>query len=365
MCFCMFFFTTFADIFVQNKMKIEEHISAFAKLAACLKVALEDRYKGNQKLRKQIAQEQNHNAWFVPFFVKKSIEAIIQMLDEKQLTQWILPYKNQIENRENSLQVGVVMAGNIPLVGFHDFLSVLITGHTFLGKLSSQDAQLLPIIAEMLCKIDPRFTEKIRFCNNNIRKIDRLIATGNNKTANYMEYYFQNTPSIVRRHCNSIAILDGNESEEDLINLADDVFLYFGLGCRNVSKIYIPRKYNFEPLFAAFNSHKKIMNKHNKYLNNLDYQKTVHLLNAVPFLDQGFIICKENTDLNSPISVLHYQYYDDLDMAVKEIALSRNEIQCVASNALQKHSFVRLGQTQFPTLHDYANGINTLEFLLK
>ena len=345
-------------------MRIDEQISAFAELAACLNDTLENKKKGNQKLKQQIAQEHNHNAWFTPFFVKKSIAAITHMLDEKQLKQWLLPYRNQIENTNTSLKVGVVMAGNIPLVGFHDFLSVLITGHIFMGKLSSQDAQLLPLIAEILCEIEPRFTEKIQFRNNKFRNIDRLIATGNNKTANYMEFYFQNTPSIIRKHCNSIAILDGNESEEDLKNLADDVFLYFGLGCRNVSKIYIPQEYNFEPLFAAFNSYKKIMNKHNKYLNNLEYQKTIHLLNAVPFLDQGIIICKENADFNSPISVLHYQYYDDLDMTVKGIDLSHNEIQCAASNAVKSPSFVGLGQTQIPTLEDYANGINTLEFLL-
>jgi hypothetical protein len=289
-------------------MKVEELILAFSKLAICLKDTLEDRQTGNSKLKKQIAQEQNHNAWFVPFFVQKSIMAIVQMLDEEALNQWITPYQNRIDKAETSLRIGVIMAGNIPLVGFHDFLSVMITGHTFVGKLSSQDAHLLPIIAEILCEIEPRFKDKILFCPDKLGEIDRLIATGSNNAAHYFGYYFQKYPSIIRKHCNSIALLDGNESEEDLKKLADDVFLYFGLGCRNVSKIYIPRNYNFEQLFTAFNTYKNIVNQHNKYLNNLEYQKTVHLLNAVSFLDMGVIICKEDRSLASPIAVLHYQY---------------------------------------------------------
>ena len=345
------------------KMKVEERISAFEKLGICLKDTLKDRKTGNKKLKKQIEQEQNHNAWFVPFFVQKSILAITQMLDKERLTKWILPYKNRIETAETSLRIGVIMAGNIPLVGFHDFLSVMMTGHTFVGKLSSQDAHLLPVIAEILCEIEPRFKDKIVFCPDKLSKIDRLIATGSNQSAAYFDYYFQKYPSIIRKHCNSIAVLDGNESEEDLKKLADDVFLYFGLGCRSVSKIYLPRNYHFDRLFTAFSTYKDIVNQHNKYLNNLEYQKTVHLLNAVPFLDMGVIICKENPSLASPIAVIHYQYYDDLERVVKEISLLGDDLQCVASNAVKKSSFVHLGQTQFPQLDDYANGVNTVGFL--
>jgi len=323
-------------------MTIEERISAFAKLADYLQDTLENKQFGSQKLREQIVQEQNHNAWFIPFFVEKSIRAIVQMLDKKQLNSWILPYQNGIETSQKSLRVGVIMAGNIPLVGFHDFLSVLVCGHTFVGKLSSQDAHLLPIIAEILCEIEPRFKNKIEFCPEKLGKIDKLIATGSNNSANYFAYYFQKYPSIIRKHCNSVAILDGNESENELKKLADDVFLYFGLGCRSVSKIYVPNNYNFEPLFTAFDSYKSIVNQHNKYLNNLEYQKTVHLLNSVPFLDTGIIICKENPSLASPISVLHYQFYDNLDSILNEISLLGDALQCVASNAVKKSSFVNL-----------------------
>ena len=345
-------------------MTIEERILSFTKLADCLQDTLENKPSGSRKLREQIEQEYNYNAWFIPFFVQKSIEAIVQMLDKEKLTQWILPYRSGMESSQTSLRIGVIMAGNIPLVGFHDFLSVLLCGHTFVGKLSFQDAHLLPIIYEILCKIEPRFEDKIEFCTEKLSKIDKIIATGSNNSANYFTYYFQKYPSIIRKHCNSLAILDGNESEEELKKLADDIFLYFGLGCRSISKIYIPKNYNFEPLFTAFDSYKKIINQHNKYLNNLEYQKTVHLLNSVPFLDSGIIICKEDSALASPISVLHYQYYDDLDRVVNEIPLLSDDLQCVASNTVKNAFFVHLGQTQFPKLDDYANGIDTLNFLL-
>jgi hypothetical protein len=346
-------------------MTIDERISAFAKLSVCLQDTLEGRQTGNQKLGEQIDNEYNYNAWFIPFFVQKSIMAIVKMLDKEQLNSWILPHRNKIETLQALSRVGVIMAGNIPLVGFHDFLSVLIYGHTFVGKSSSQDAHLLPIIAEMLCEIESRFKDKIEFCSNELNTIDKLIATGSNNASSYFTYYFQQYPSIIRKHCNSIAILGGNESEEELKNLADDIFLYFGLGCRSISKIYIPYDYNFDRLFTAFDKYKNIINQHNKYLNNLEYQKTIHLLNSTPFLDMGIIICKENTALASPISVLHYQHYDDLNVVLKEISLLGDELQCVASNAVQNSSFVNLGQTQFPKLNDYANGINTLEFLLE
>ena len=287
------------------------------------------------------------------------------MLDKEELTQWILPYRDILKTQNSSLRIGVIMAGNIPMVGFHDFISVLISGHTFVGKLSSDDSHLLPIIADILCEIEPSFSDKIEFCPDKLTKIDRLIATGGNNAASYFSYYFRKYPSIIRKHCNSIAVLNGNESNEELKKLADDVFLYFGMGCRSVSKIYIPQKYNFDRLFSAFDTYKDIVNQHNKYLNNLEYQKTVHLLNCVPFLDMGVIILKENTSLASPIGLIHYQYYDDLDTVLKEISLLGDELQCIACNAIENSSFVRLGQTQFPKIYNYANGINTLDFLVR
>ncbi|MDR1181578.1 MAG: hypothetical protein LBL13_06340, partial [Bacteroidales bacterium] len=255
-------------------MTLNERITAFERLSSYLQDTLNDKI-GNAKLKQQIEQEQNYNAWFIPVFVKKAILAIAEMTDKKQIESWTQPYKEMLSAQETSLRVGVIMPGNIPLVGFHDFLSVLISGHTFIGKLSSNDAHLLPIIAEMLCEIEPRFTNRITFCSNKISPIDMIIVTGSNNAARHFSYYFQKYPSIIRKHCNSIAILDGNESDEELRKLADDIFLYFGLGCRSVSKVYVPDKYSFQRLFAALDAYQDILSQHHKYLNNLEYQKTV------------------------------------------------------------------------------------------
>jgi hypothetical protein len=338
-------------------------MSAFEQLALRLQDALDETKTGNSQLRQPIEQQQLYNSWFSPLFVRKAIRSIAQMLDGKQIEQWILPYRDLFSAQQSSLRTGVIMAGNIPLAGFHDFISVLMAGHTFIGKLSSNDAHLLPIIAEMLCDIEPDFKDKIIFSSDKLPPIDCIIATGSNNTARHFSFYFQRYPSIIRKHCNSLAVLDGSESDEDLKNLSDDIFLYFGLGCRSVSKIYVPNNYSFERLFAAIDHYKDIAAQHNKYLNNLEYQKTVHLLNAVPILDMGILIFKEDTALASPIGIVHYQYYDDRDMVLKEIASYGEALQCVVGKAGK--DAVPFGKSQCPTLNDYANGIDTLHFLIK
>jgi hypothetical protein len=342
-------------------MTLNKRISVFEQLSIRLQDTIDGKKTGNSQLQQQIEQEHTYNPWFIPFFVRKAIHAIAQMLDGNQIKEWILPYRNLLSAQQTSLRTGVIMAGNIPLAGFHDFITVLIAGHIFTGKLSSNDAHLLPIIAEMLCEIEPRFTDKIIFCSDKLPPVERIIATGSNNAARHFSFYFQKYPSIIRKHCNSLAVLDGSESKEDLKNLADDIFLYFGLGCRNVSKIYVPNNYSFERLFASFDHYKDIASHHNKYLNNLEYQKTVHLLNNIPFLDMGLLIFKEDTALASPIGIVHYQYYKDKDLVLKEIASYGETLQCVVSNAVE-HA-VPFGKAQYPLLNDYANGIDTLLFL--
>jgi hypothetical protein len=344
-------------------MTLNERISAFKQLSHCLQSTLDSSDSGNIALKQQIEKQQNYNPWFIPLFVKKAILAITQMLDGDNIDYWLSPYRDMLQAPQSSLRAGVIMAGNIPLVGFHDFISVLISGHAFTGKLSSNDAHLLPLIAEILCQIEPRFTDRITFCSDRLDPVDVIIATGSNNAARHFAYYFQQYPSIIRKHCNSIAILDGSESDEDLKGLADDIFLYFGLGCRSISKIYVPRNYSFDQLFAALDTYKEVVTQHNKYLNNLDYQKTLHLLNVVPFLDQGIVIFKQENSLASPIGVIHYQYYDNMDGVLKEILSFGDALQCIAGNAKRHASFVQWGETQFPKLTDYANGIDTLDFL--
>jgi hypothetical protein len=344
-------------------MAIDERIFAFQTLSASLENTLQRKENGNEKLYNQIENEYTFNPWFIPAFVRRAIASIAEMLKEDDLKQWILPYRSKLEKLQKPLRIGVVMAGNIPLVGFHDFLSVLMSGHIFVGKLSSNDSHLLPVISEMLCEIEPRFSDKIIFCPDKLTDIDKIITTGDNNSARYFSYYFQKYPSIIRRHCNSVAILSGKESQKELENLADDIFLYFGLGCRSISKIYIPENYDFTLLFKALDKYKEIVNQHHKYLNNLEYQKTVHLLNAIPFLDQGLAIFKENDSLASPIGVIHYQYYDKIDSIEKEVLSLGENLQCVVSNTIKNSLFFSLGQSQHPKLNDYANGIDTMEFL--
>jgi hypothetical protein len=344
-------------------MSLNKRISAFEQLSIRLQNTIDEKITGDNQLKQQITQEQIYNPWFIPPFVSRAIGAIAYMLDGKQIRQWILPYQDLLSAQQTSLRTGVIMAGNIPLAGFHDFISVLMAGHTFTGKLSSNDAHLLPVIAEMLCDIEPDFNDKIIFCPDKLPPVDRIIATGSNNAARHFSFYFQKYPSILRKHCNSLAVLDGSESDEDLKNLSDDIFLYFGLGCRSVSKIYVPYNYSFERLFTALDTYKDIATQHNKYLNNLEYQKTVHLLNAVPFLDMGILIFKEDTALASPIGIVHYQYYDDKDIVLKEIASYGETLQCVVGNAGK--DAIPFGKAQYPTLNDYANGIDTLYFLTK
>ena len=343
-------------------MTINERIFAFQTLSSSLENALQG--KGNEKLMQQIEQEQSYNPWFIPIFVRKAIAAIAEMLKEKNLKEWILPYLPQLERNEKLQRIGVVMAGNIPLVGFHDFLSILISGNVFVGKLSSKDAHLLPIIAEMLCEIEPEFLDRIFFCPDKLVAIDKIIATGDTNSARYFSYYFQKYPSIIRKHCNSVAVLNGKESKEELERLADDIFLYFGLGCRSVSKIYIPHNYDFTNLFQALNTYKEIMGLHHKYLNNLEYQKTVHLLNNIPFLDQGLLIFKENSSLASPIGIIHYQQYENIASVREEIRSLGEDIQCAVSSTVEDFPFFPLGQSQFPKNNDYANQVDTIKFLL-
>jgi len=344
-------------------MTISNRIQAFNQLSRIISDTLSLDSKGSCDLFQQIENEPIYNPWFVPFFVKKALVGIAKILQEENLKKWMLPYRNLIENQKEVHRIGVITAGNIPLVGFHDFLSVLISGHIFVGKLSSNDNRLLPILAKILCGIEPQFADKIMFCSEKLTTIDKLIVTGDNNTAQHFARYFQQYPLLIRKHCNSAAVLNGSELPEDLLALADDIMLYFGLGCRNVSKIYVPNNYNFEPLFNALDSYKEICNAHHKYLNNLEYQKVIHLINCIPFLDQGICIFKENADLNSPISIIHYEYYTEKENVIKALSQFGENLQCTVSNIGGFPACFPLGQAQSPKLNDYANNLDTICFV--
>jgi hypothetical protein len=301
------------------------------------------------------------NSWFIPQFVGNMLDAIGKSLTKSDLIKWLSQYPD-IENIDLKT-VAVIMAGNIPLVGFHDFLSVLISGHKIKAKLSSDDKDLLPAIAKVLCEIEPRFAERIEFTDGFLKDFDAVIATGSNNSARYFEYYFGKYPNVIRRNRNSAVLILGNETDIELKALADDIFLYFGLGCRNVSQIYLPENYDVHDLFASFSAY-EFIKFNSKYMNNYDYFKSIFLVNSELFLDNEFVMMIEKPELASRISVLHLVRYQSFDEAKMQLLAKKTDLQCVVTKAeIKGLRCVGFGQTQSPALHDYADGVDTMEFL--
>ena len=278
------------------------------------------------------------------------------LLERYKIEKWLSPYNLSIDNK--SKNIGVFMAGNIPLVGFHDFLCVLILNNNFVGKLSSKDKTLFKYVIKKLLQIEPRFRSKI-YLKSNILQSDLFICTGNDITANFFEYKLDAKPKIIRKNKTSIAILNGQETDFQLNNLMKDIFLYFGLGCRNVSKIYLPKNYNINFLKKNFKKYSKILN-HDFYVKNLNYFKVIYELKNLNFLNFESILLLESKDLFSPISVIYFEYYDKLDDYVFDFS----KLQCVVSN-IDIYNSVSFGKTQAPDLEDYADNIDTIDFLLK
>lgn len=307
-----------------------------------------------------IQLSQSHNGWYTPENVYFSVQSWATALTKENLDQWLVPYDF---NTSQPKTVGLILAGNIPLVGFHDFLSVLIAGHKVLVKTSSNDQHLLPFLARYIISVEPEFGNYITFVEGKLENFDAVIATGSNNTARYFEYYFKDKPSIIRKSRNSAAVLDGQESKEQMIALGEDIFRYFGLGCRNVSKIFIPRNYNFDSFFNGMFPHQDVI-KYEKYANNYDYNKAVFLMSNFKLLDNEFLIIKEDASYASPISSVFYEYYDDLEELKTRLKAEQEQIQCIVSNDLIENS-IDFGQTQKPHLWDYADNVDTLDFLLK
>ena len=303
---------------------------------------------------------QSHNGWFTPEQVYFSVQSWAKALTETNLNQWLSPYDF---SKTTPKKIGLVLAGNIPLVGFHDFLSVLISGHDVLVKTSSNDQHLLKFLAKYLISIQPELNSKITFVEGKLEGFDAVIATGSNNTARYFEFYFKDKPSIIRKNRNSVAVLDGTESHEDLVGLGEDIFRYFGLGCRNVSKLFVPKDYNFDAFFKAMYEYREVI-QYEKYANNYDYNKAVFLMSNFQLLDNEFLTIKEDSSYASPISSVFYEFYENLDEIKNRLNTDAEQIQCVVSNNLIENS-VSFGQTQQPKLWDYADNVDTLAFLSK
>lgn len=315
------------------------------------------------RLEQQISSAVHHNGWFTKENVLFSLDQWNRALTSENLEKWLTPY--HLDN-VSPKTVAIIMAGNIPLVGFHDFLSVLISGHRVLVKQSSNDKLLLPVIAEYLIALEPEWKNFISFLpesgeGSKMKNYDAVIATGSNNTARYFEYYFANKPSIIRKNRNSVAVLKGTETQEELELLGEDIFRYYGLGCRNVSKLYVPEGYNFDAFFKGIYSWNPIVNQA-KYANNYDYNKAVYLMSMYKLLENGFLILKEDDRFGSPIATLFYETYSDISSLKQTLKTNEEAIQCVVGNGVLEEE-VAFGKTQHPELWDYADGVDTLEFL--
>lgn len=342
-------------------MNLLDRIETFVELGK--RLSQESKPNLDSYLNNTIESAHNHNAWFTPENIRHAIDSIVKFwLQDNILRSWVSKYPETYFNPKSTKTIGVIMAGNIPFVGFHDMLCVLITGNRFLGKFSSKDGDLMKCISKMICEINPEFNAYINITEENIHGFDAIIATGSNNSSKYFEYYFKSYPSIIRKHRNSIAILTGNETNEDLQRLGDDILTYFGLGCRNVSKIFIPMDFNFERFFDAIKSWQKLA-MNNKYANNYDYHKAIFQMNRVDYLDNGFLTVRSEESIGSPVSVLHYQTYKNLDEIKSHLISHQDEIQCIVAKERFVENSITFGSSQQPAIDDYADGIDTIKFI--
>lgn len=312
------------------------------------------------KYQNLITQSQIHNHWFTPEQVYFATAQWAAALTEENLDNWLNHY--DLENITTKT-VALVLAGNIPLVGFHDFISVILSGHRVLVKLSSNDKYLLPAIAQYLIEVAPELQSQITFTEEKLVGFDAVIATGSNNTARYFEYYFKDKPNIIRKNRNSVAVLTGKESREELFALGEDMFRYFGLGCRNVSKLFVPEGYDFKDFFEAIFPYSEII-YYEKYANNYDYNKAVFLMSNFKLLDNGFLTLKEDSSYASPISSVFYEYYHDIESIKQRFETESDQIQCIVSNA-EFSNAIKFGHTQKPGLLDYADNVDIISFLSK
>lgn len=299
------------------------------------------------------------NGWFTPDNIKRALIGISEMLDEKQLFE----FSTLIKEPKKSKNVAIIMAGNIPAVGFHDMLCVLLSGHSVLIKVSSDDPALIPFLAGMVIFYEQGFATKINFSEARLANFDAVIATGSNTSAKHFEYYFGKYPHLIRKNRSSIAILNGKETKDQLMELGKDIFYYYGLGCRNVSKLFVPEGYIFDGLFEAIYDYKYVIDN-KKYNNNYEYNRAIYLLDLIPFLDNNFLMIRESKELHAPTSVLFYETYNNKKQLVENIIPIKNNLQCILSTfEINELKIVTFGRSQHPTIFDFADDVNTLDFL--
>lgn len=354
---------------MNSTLSLTQRIEAFSKLGIELQL-ITDNISGKSVSVGTHAAFENaienaglYNQWFTKPNVLFALNSWANELTNKKLLSWTKKYP-ELETPSKGLKVAVIMAGNIPLVGFHDFLCVLISGNHFVGKLSSDDEILLPAVADLLCEIEPGFKPSIEFTSETLKKFDAVIATGSNNSARYFEYYFSKYPNIIRKNRNGVAVLHGDENEETLLKIGSDISLFFGLGCRNISKVFLPQGTNPEFLLNCVKPYFEALNMHNKYMNNYSYQRSILLLNQTFHLDNGVLILTESESYSSPISVIHYEFYNSIEKLKQKLTVDKENIQCVVSEQYTIENAVSPGNSQRPGLSDYADGIDTINFLI-
>ena len=342
---------------------MEKRVNAFVKLRDFLSDFLSERktdsYKDKfEELDRAIDESYSYNGWFTKEYILKALHGIVLMLEETELNKFV----KEIKEPKSSKTVAVIMAGNIPAVGFHDFMCVLLSDNKILLKPSSDDKILITFFAEFLIEVEPLFKERILFTDGRMNNFDAVIATGSNNSALYFEKYFGKYPHIIRKNRTSVAVLTGNETTEELALLGNDIFDYYGLGCRNVSKLYVPKDYNFNLLYESIFSFAEII-QNKKYGNNHEYNRAIYLLNQDKFLDNNFLIIKESDSLHSPIAVLFYEKYENLDEVSSKLKGIEEQLQCVVSNTGLSIKTISVGKSQSPAIFDFPDNINTIHFL--
>ncbi len=342
-------------------LKFEERFEAWKSLGARLSAFLEESTRESDKwsmsLLKAINTSVHHNGWFEKSQVLHALGEWSKALSASSLTEWTNQYTLDHFNPKKAKQVGIVMAGNVPMVGMHDLLTVTLCGHRALVKMSSDDNQLIPaLLKDSIIESQIEWVERLQ-------NMDAVIATGSDNTARYFETYFGKYPHIIRKNRKSVAVLTGNETEDQLQALGEDVFRYFGLGCRSVSKLYLPKEFDLDRIFGSWLPFQDVVQNH-KYANNYDYHRAILLMDRKEFLENGFVVLKEGESYSTPVSMVHYERYQSIESVFETLLKDRDSLQCIASN--ESHPalpIVPLGSTQSPTLWDYADGVDTIEFL--
>ncbi len=341
-------------------MKLQQQVEGLHLLGEYLKAYLDSSEKQSDEsfapLFQVIEKSYQENSWFTVESQHHALGQWAGLLEKDQIEAWLEPYRFNKDKKT----IGLILAGNIPLVGFHDLISVVLSGNLAKVKLSSKDRLMLPFLVEKWNE----FSSGAVACEwvEKLEGFDAVIATGSNNTARYLEYYFKQYPSIIRKNRTSIAVLSGEESNEQIQELSKDIFTYFGLGCRNVTYLLLPKDFSLDRLFENFLTHKEIIN-HNSYANNYDYNKAIYLLNQDLFWDNNFVMLKEDPKLFSPLSVVHFSRYNDQKELESFLSEHEQDIQCVVSQKELQVPTVCFGEAQNPQLDQYADHVDTLKFL--